>query len=451
MLGFLSSVFAEMGEKLDLLQGNIKKIYLKYLFASFGGAILPAVYGIVDMIAVGQYHGPDGAAAMAVIAPVWNIIFSVGMLTGIGASILFSVAKSSGDRKKANDYFTAGFWLAVVLSLLIWVGIVCFETELLTALGADSTLMPLAKQYMIPVKYGVPVQLFMQFLASFLRNDNHPELATKAVLAGGAFNILGDYFFVFILDMGIFGAGLATILGAVLSLVIGLSHFKSDKNTLKLVRPTGLLHQWKQIFSLGFPSSFADLALGILTMLFNIQIMKYMGSDALAVFAIIVNVATFAQCTAYGVGQAAQPIISTNFGAGKPQRIGEVFRLNVITVAILSGLWVFVTMAFPNGFVHLFMSPTPAVLEIAPSILRLYSISYLLLPFNIYATYYFQSTMRPTIAFVVSVMRGLVVSGILIMMLPPLLGANTIWLSMPITELLTFLVILFAIKKSPRI
>ncbi len=80
---------------MDLLNGNIKQIYLKYFIASFGGAILQSVYGLVDMIAVGQYHGPNGSAAMAIIAPIWNVIYSFGLLTGIGASILFNIKKKA--------------------------------------------------------------------------------------------------------------------------------------------------------------------------------------------------------------------------------------------------------------------------------------------------------------------------------------------------------------------
>ena len=140
--------------------------------------------------------------------------------------------------------------------------------------------------------------------------------AAFGILAGGIFNMAGDYIFVFTCDMGIFGAGLATAIGAVISFFILLSHFLSKKNTLKFVRSTDFFNKFKQICITGFSTFFIDIAMGILTILFNRQIMRrYLGPDALAVYGPIINVSTFVQCCAYSVGQAAQPIISMNLGA----------------------------------------------------------------------------------------------------------------------------------------
>ncbi len=437
---------------MDLIKGNIKQIYLKYLMASFGGAILPSAYALVDMIVVGQYHGPEGAAAMAIVAPIWNVIFGGGLLTGIGASILFNIQKNlkKSDKIKANGYFTVGLLLTAVISLILWITLIVFENNILIFLGANETLLPLANQYLLPVKVSLPIFLFVQFMAGFLRNDDNPTLSTKAVIVGGLFNIIGDLFFVFTLNMGILGAGVATCFGAVLSLSVMLLHFKSPKNTLKLVVPKKIIKKTKQIITLGFSTAFVDVTMGILTMLFNIQIMKYLGSNALSVYGIIVNISTFVQCCAYGVGQASQPILSANYGAGQTQRIKRLFRYNIITISVISLGWVAVTMLFPTEFVYAFMTPTADVLAIAPQIMRLYCISFLLLPFNIYATYYFQSTMKPHIAFFISIARGLFVSGGLILSLPLLFSANSIWLAMPITEIIIFVFAVVMIKMQKK-
>ena len=117
--------------------------------------------------------------------------------------------------------------------------------------------------------------------------------------------------------MGVYGAGLATALGSAVSFLVMLTHFASRKNTLRLVKPKGLARKLWKIAVTDFSSFFIDMAMGILTVLFNRQIMQYLGSDALAIYGPIINVSTFVQCCAYSVGQASQPIISTNFGAGK--------------------------------------------------------------------------------------------------------------------------------------
>ena len=130
-------------------------------------------------------------------------------------------------------------------------------------------------------------------------------------------------------------------------------------------------------------------------------------------------------------------IIATNFGAGKGGRIRQVLRLALGTSAFFGVFWTALSVACPNLYIRIFMSPTETILAMAPAIIRAYAISFLLLPFNIFSTYYFQAILQPKAAFIVSVARGLVISGALILMLPLLAGADSLWFAMPITELVT--------------
>lgn len=226
---------------MDFLKDKIKPIYFKYLGAAFGSALISSIYGVVDMAMVGQYQGPEGTAALAVVSPVWNIIYSLGLLMGIGGSVMFSTlrGKSEKNRKKSNEYFTAALIGVSILAVLTWLCVIFLDDELLRLFGAEETLLPLAKEYLFPVKFVVPSFLFTQLMAAFLRNDGEPQLATKAVLTGGIFNVFGDWFFVFALDMGIMGAGLATAMGSVFSLIIMLTHFAGKKKPSGWKNPKG--------------------------------------------------------------------------------------------------------------------------------------------------------------------------------------------------------------------
>lgn len=434
---------------MDFLTGKIKPMYFKYLTAAFGSALISSIYGVVDMAMVGQYQGPSGTAALAVVSPIWNIIYSLGLLMGIGGSVLFSTLRgeSKENQKKSNEYFTAALIGVVSLAIVTWLIIIFFDRELLLLFGAEETLLPLARNYIFPVKFVVPSFLFTQLIAAFLRNDGNPGLATKAVLFGGIFNVFGDYFFVFVLDMGIMGAGLATAMGSVFSLLIMLTHFHSKKNTIRLERPEKLLSMLRTISITGFSTFFIDVAMGILTMLFNRQILKYLGTDALSVYGIIINISTFVQCCAYSIGQASQPMISTNFGAGKGTRIIQILKYALGTAAVFGFIWTAFAELFPNLFVRIFMTPTEEILAIAPNIIRSYGISFLLLPLNIFSTYYFQALMKPATSFIVSVSRGALISGILIHLLPAMAGANAIWFSMPLTELIVAIYVITMITK----
>lgn len=186
----------------------------------------------------------------------------------------------------------------------------------------------------------------------------------------------------------------------------------------------------------GFSTFIVDIAMGVLTILFNRQIMTYLGTNALSVYGVIVNINTFVQCCAYSVGQAGQPIFSTNFGAGKEGRIRQTLKYALETTTFFGILWTVLCVTMPNQFIQVFMDPTEAVLQIAPGIIRRYALSFLLLPLNIFSTYYFQAILKPKASFIVSISRGLLVSDLLILLLPAAFGGNVLWFAMPITELL---------------
>ncbi len=251
---------------MDFLTGNIKTIYFRYFTAAFGSALVASIYSVVDIAMVGQYHGPEGAAALAGVAPIWNIIYSFGLLLGIGGSVVFSTlrGRADGSERDSNEYFTSSVIGAFVLAAVIWAVIILGSEELLLFFGAQDNTMALAAEYIAPIKFAIPFFLFNQMLAAYLRNDKNPALAAGAVLSGGIFNIFGDYFFVFACDMGAYGAGLATAIGSGISFLIMLSHFFQKKCSLHLVKPSCLLKKLQKITVVGFNAFFIDVAKGIL-------------------------------------------------------------------------------------------------------------------------------------------------------------------------------------------
>lgn len=437
---------------MDFIKEKIKPMYFKYLAAAFGSALVTSIYSIVDMAMVGQYQGPEGTAALAVVAPIWNVIYSLGLLFGIGGSVLYSTLKGQkgSDEKESNELFTTSVIGASLFSVLMWFIFIFFDKQLLTSFGGSGNLLTLGEDYLYPIKFVLPTFLINQMLAAFLRNDKNPTLATVAVLAGGIFNVFGDYVFIFTFDMRIFGAGLATALGSTLSFGIMMTHFISKKNTLKLVKPTRVLNKLYRIMITGFSTFFIDIAMGILTIVFNRQIMKYFGANALSIYGIIINISTFVQCCAYSVGQAAQPIISANFGAKQGLRIKETLKYALFTVLFFSIFWTALIMVKPMIFVDLFMTPTPEITSIAPSIMRAYGISFILLPLNIFSTYYFQAIIQPKTAFIISVGRGLVVSCLFIYLLPVILGKQSLWYAMFMTELIVAIYTVYKMSNSTK-
>ena len=143
---------------MDFLKGNLRPIYFKYLAAAFGSSLITSIYSVVDMAMVGQYHGPEGTAALSVVAPIWNIIYSLGPLMGIGGSVIFSILKGSreSENRQPNEYFTCSVIGSIFLAILAWLVIIFFDRELMTFFGAAKNLLPLTQEYIRPIKYVIP-------------------------------------------------------------------------------------------------------------------------------------------------------------------------------------------------------------------------------------------------------------------------------------------------------
>ena len=139
---------------MDLRKGNIKTIYVRYLSAAFGSALISSIYSIVDMAMVGQYQGPDGTAALAVVAPVWNIIYSLGLLMGIGGSVLLGTARGQGEAREGQEYFSAALLGTAALAALSWVVVACFDTPPRRCWRAGSSMCSATMCLCLPVIWG---------------------------------------------------------------------------------------------------------------------------------------------------------------------------------------------------------------------------------------------------------------------------------------------------------
>ena len=167
---------------MEMTEKPIRSLYFKYLIAAFGSALVGAVYTLVDMAVIGQYSGPKGTAAITLVMPVWSFICSLGILTGIGGSVLYSNARGESGTRRANAMFTAATIATAGVAVVIWAAMIFFDEQLLRLLGSEGELMDIGLEYLKPLKAAIPVFIFSQMLAAFLRNDNDPGLATFAVV-----------------------------------------------------------------------------------------------------------------------------------------------------------------------------------------------------------------------------------------------------------------------------
>lgn len=427
---------------------NYKKIYLKYLFSGIFSSIIMTIYTLVDSLCIGQYEGSLGSAAIACGIPVWTLIYSSGLLFGVGGATLMMIERGKNDFKRSNQIFTISLILASIICLLLWILMIIFQKPLLIFFGAkDTEVLKLITIYTNYLKFGLPFFFFSQFLTVMVRNDNDPIRATVAVIGGGIVNAILDPVFVFGCDMGINGAGLATFTGMVFTVIILLSHFKSKKNTLKLEKSETIKKDSKTIFVTGLSSFLLDICMGIITIVFNNQITKYGGENNtiyLAIYGVIINMVTLTQSLGYSVGQASQPLLSENVGKKDKKAISTYFKYGVVSSIVIALIVFSILEILSPTLLQAFLKAEEASLEmtLGLKVLRIYFISFLFIIFNVYSIYYFNSILKKNTSLVIALMRGLILP-LLTLTLLPLIKFDLIWYSMIITEGLLVIINIF--------
>ncbi len=428
---------------MNLLKDNVKSLYFKFLIPSLGSAMVMSIYTLTDAIVIGKGVGTDALAALSITTPLLCVLMATGILFGVGGSVQMSVHLGTGNHKKANRFFTLSFLVLSLICIALWILYGFGMPFFLRMMGADDTLYPYAVSYMNYINLFLPAAVFSNYLAIFIRADNDPNRAMAGVLIGGVVNIVLDIVFVFPMHYGMAGAALASAIGMTIQVMISFSHFLTKNNQLHFVKPHHIIYSVGIIIGNGIPSFFNEFANGFIVMLFNIQILKYCGTAALSIYSVISNCVILFNSLFTGVGQSIQPVISMNYGAGNLHRIRTVKKMAYITIIVLGILFSLSGMLFPKIICKIFMKTTSEMELIADLGIRLYFIVFLPLGINLLTSYYLQAIIRIKESFCISLLRNIVLSSIFIMTFPILFGANSLWLVMPVVELLVLLVSVF--------
>ena len=431
---------------MNLLEDNIKKLYMRYLIPAVGGAMIIAVYSFVDMLAVGKGVGPDGSAAIAVVMPVFNLADFFGFLTGVGGAVLISVSQGRGEIEKKNEQFTASFLLTVILAASSWAVLYFFMEEIFRLFGASEELLPYCIGYGKYIIYAYPTFLLVGYLSCVVRNDNDPFFVLAGLISGAVCNSLGDYIFVFVLKMGIDGAGLASASGSVIQCIILSIHFLRKSNTLRFAKVKGLIQAFISVVKNGFGASFVNISLILSYFFLNNQIMKYSDESALAVYGVISTLGVLFQGVFSGIGEAAQPIISENYGGGKKDRILEIHRMALAVSLAFGAVCTLAGVIFPVGITNLLVTVTEELTPYVYSIVPMFSLSFVFKAFNTYVLILFQSLEKSRAAMVLSICEGASLNICLLFLFSTLMGTRGIWLSITATEVIVAVVSAFLLS-----
>lgn len=422
---------------MNLLKDNTKKLFLKFLVPAVSSAVAIAIYSFVDTIVIGQDIGPNGTAACAVLLPVFTMASFVALLCGVGGSVLMSKSRGEGNYEKGNAYFTASLLYVGIITVVLWTAGILFQKPLYRLCGADDVLLPYVYEYGKWIFVFFPSFVLVTFLGAFIRNDGSPRFVMAVTLIGGVINIIGDIVLVFPLKMGMQGAALATVSGSIVQTVILIVYILLRKTSLHIAKPYKWFSAVKKITSLGVGAGLSQIAMAVVSFVINNQIMKYSGSSALAVYGFLGTVSALFLSIFSGIGQAAQPIVSENYGAGQYKRYNEVGKTGLITAVIFGTVSFGICMLFPSQMVSVFMKPTAEVELIAPYIIRVCALSYFPMAINMFVMAYLQSVSKANSATLISLLRGMVLPVILIYAMPLVMNGNGIWWAITAAEGIT--------------
>lgn len=431
----------------DFIAMPVRKLFFRYLIPSICGTMVTSIYVLADTIIVGKGLGGIAIAAMNIALPIYNFFYGMGLLFGVGGSVLMSIYRGRGENEKANRYYSVAFLLNIAAWLISQVFCIIFMEDIARILGATSDTMPYVMDYIRCLIWGMGAYFISAFLQTFIRNDGAPKLAMYGVIAGGVTNIVLDYIFVFPLNMGMAGAALATVTGSCLTVVILVVHFFTGRNQLHFTLQQFRLTDIKNIFVGGAASFLIEISSGITIFVFNLQLLKYIGNIGITVYGIICNTAIVVMSLCKGVNQAAQPIISINHGAGLTERIVKVRALSIKTslvicaVPTLLGLWV------PDLFTYIFLNPETDVLALSGTAIRIYFTGFIILAVNMVFICYFQAVAKAAGALILCLLRGCILIILFVNVLPLLFSVSGIWAAFPAAELLTLLAGLILLKQ----
>lgn len=424
------------------------KQFARYVSLNICGMIGLSCYILADTYFVSKGLGANGLAALNLAIPIYSLVHGCGLMFGMGGATKYSIYIGQKEYKNADKSFSNTIYILSVPAVIFVLAGVFFAGRLALLSGADNAVLGMTKTYLRVILLFSPVFMINDSLLCFVRNDGNPQLAMIGMLMGSIANIVLDYIFVFPLKMGIFGAVLATALAPVISLIVLSNHWFTKQNQFHFQRTKLSLCLIRDILSLGIPSFIAEVASGVVMIVFNLIILRLQGNTGVAAYGVVANLSLVVNSIYTGMAQGIQPILSRLCGCGDEKGIKRILQYAVNTMLVLSGCIYLLLFVSGNSVVSVFNSEQNILLQhIALTGLKLYFAAIPFVGFNIMISAYFTSTEKALPAQVISLLRGVLVLLPVAFLLSSLLKMTGVWLSYPVTECLTAITaIAFIIK-----
>lgn len=408
---------------------------LRFTLPSIVMMMFTSLYSVVDGLFVSNFVGKTPFAAINLIMPVLMILGALGFMLGTGGSALVAKTIGEGDSKKANSIFSmlVGIMIAMGVILAIWG--VFYIDDIAIWLGAEGEMIDDCATYAHIILLALPAFMLQNAFQAFLVTAERPKMGLAVTVGAGLANICLDYVFIVIFGWGLAGAAWATAISQCVGGLVPLAYFAlPNKSLLRLTRFRFDGMALLLASTNGSSELVSNIAMSVVSMLYNYQLMSYIGEDGVAAFGVImyVNFIFTSVFLGYSIGSA--PIVSYNYGAQNRTEMQSLLRKSLRVIALLAvGLTVLAEcLAVPLA--QLFVGYDEELYDLTRRAFMLYSISFLLAGFNIYASAFFTALNNGIISAVISFSRTLVFETGAVLLIPMMFGINGIWLSIVVAE-----------------
>ncbi|MGL5100774.1 MAG: MATE family efflux transporter, partial [Fusobacteriaceae bacterium] len=387
-----------------------------------------------------------GLAALNVAIPVYTLV-AFGMMLGIGGATASAVDMGRGDKEGRGEIFSTTIFSGIIISIIFSLFISFYLDEICKLLGANDEIFPLVRDYVNVISKSIMFFIMPHILTNFIRNDNNPKLTMYYLIVTSTVNIGLDYLFIFPMNMGMAGAALATSLAQFSGTLVLLTHFIRKENTLFLKWMKFKSGIVKRIIQIGASSFINEISMGMIIIISNYQFYKYLGNEGVSAFSIVLNIKLLVYLVLGAFGQAMQPILSINYGAEKIERVRKTLRIGNLTMGATSVFFYILLIAFSTFFIRLFNRDSNELLKITEFGFPIYFLSTIFMGINLQLGSFFQSVEYNRVSSLLNLMRGFVVIGIFIYLLPHYFGVVGLWSSYVLAEILTMVYAIFYYKK----
>lgn len=436
-------------DRIDFANDKIGPLFRALFFPTLIGMIFNSALTVIDGIFVGQGVGANGIAAVNIVAPIYMIATGIGLMFGIGSSVVASIRLSENNDKAARIIMTQAFTVGLVIISLICFGALLCPHPFLKLLGCTPMLESNASDYLLWILPRL-FFLFIQCVGMMLiRLDGSPKYAMTVQIVGAVINIALDWYMIFPLGLGVKGAAIATSIACIIAGLMVLAYFVWFPDRLRFYRiktsVTAILLTLRNtlyIMRLGFATFLTEFAMSIMMLTGNYMFISMLGEDGVAAFAIACYLFPIVFSISNAVAQSAQPIISYNYGAHQPERVIRALHVALLTAGICGiSVAVFLSVGAPD-IISLFLDPREKAYALAVEGLPLFALCAVFFSINIAFIGYYQSIEKAASSTAYTLLRGVLLLVPCFILLPRLIGVPGLWLAIPLAELLTCAAIL---------